>query len=432
MTESALERSFEPQPEPTPAGRRDTVLLLSQSPEWVAIARLARDHGHLVLEARNVFEALTHVREAAPDLVLLPGNPTGFELLDRLRGDERGSGVSAIVLTVRTTSTRSRRRSTAARTTSCRTTPTRSSSARASGLGSSDGRSRAPTCSATRSPAPIPRRASRSCSSWRSSAWGAWSVRHRSPTSRSTSCRCRERARSARARRDRRRGRRHRPGGRPEARRDRFLERAPRAPASGHAGARRGDEVEQARSQALRPRFSVDGAEVRLTPVVGFVDVVPGVDAEAVQSRAWVATMHAAEQLDLHATRWNRRLEPATSPARGNRLLRWLDRHRTFLQVGAQQLACLGVPLLLYWLFARPGWTSPGASPRRRDRARADRASHLDRVHRGVPAGTPRRGRELSPATAIVAFLPDEADTIVETVEAVLAQDYDELQVILA
>jgi DNA-binding response OmpR family regulator len=65
------------------------------------VARLAREHGYLVLEARNIVEALSHLQEAAPDLVLLPGDPRGFELLDRLRSNDGSSGVSAIVLTRR-------------------------------------------------------------------------------------------------------------------------------------------------------------------------------------------------------------------------------------------------------------------------------------------------------------------------------------------
>src|SRR5688572_20697851 len=96
MTESAALDRVEQEPAPQ-ATRRDTVLVLAQGPEWSAIARLARTHGYLVLEARSIFEALGHVGEARPDLVMLPGDPQGFELLDRLR---RGaSGVSAIVLT---------------------------------------------------------------------------------------------------------------------------------------------------------------------------------------------------------------------------------------------------------------------------------------------------------------------------------------------
>ena len=49
------------------------------------------------------------------------------------------------------------------------------------------------------------------------------------------------------------------------------------------------------------------------------------------------------------------------------------------------------------------------------------------------PKTPPDEAESYPPATAIIpAYLPNEADTIVETVEAVLEQDYDELQVILA
>ena len=116
-------------------------------------------------------------------------------------------------------------------------------------------------------------------------------------------------------------------------------------------------------SQRLLPKVGggrvaaveVNGGEVRLTPVIGFTNVARGLDAEGVQTRAWDATMHAADQLDLHAKRWTRRLEVATSQGPGNRCVRWLDRRRTPFQVIAQQLACLGVPLLLYWLLDRAG-----------------------------------------------------------------------------
>jgi hypothetical protein len=39
----------------------------------------------------------------------------------------------------------------------------------------------------------------------------------------------------------------------------------------------------------------VEGAAVQLTPLVGLVDVTRGLDADEAQSRAMVATMHAAE-----------------------------------------------------------------------------------------------------------------------------------------
>jgi DNA-binding response OmpR family regulator len=81
-------------------GRRDTVLVLAaRGPERDALARLAREQGHVVLEARGVQEALSLVRKAGPDLVLLRGDARGLEFLDCLRGDADGTGVSAIVLT---------------------------------------------------------------------------------------------------------------------------------------------------------------------------------------------------------------------------------------------------------------------------------------------------------------------------------------------
>ena len=256
MTESALERGFEPQPESTQPGRRDTVLLLAQSPEWVAIARLARDHGHLVLEARNVFEALTHMRDAAPDLVLLPGDASGFELLDRLRGEEGGSGVSAIVLT-RSDDLRAliggvrprRRRRRVVRRGSRRARrahpgPARAARRPASGDAARPGHRR------------VHRGEPRAHAQARDRARGARRASGvvRLPRVPRAAGR-RERARPARTRRDPCGDRRHRGGRRAQARRDRLLARAPRAPAPGHAGERRRDEAEPPRPQAVRPHL---------------------------------------------------------------------------------------------------------------------------------------------------------------------------------
>jgi cellulose synthase/poly-beta-1,6-N-acetylglucosamine synthase-like glycosyltransferase len=169
---------------------------------------------------------------------------------------------------------------------------------------------------------------------------------------------------------------------------------------------------------------------------VGFAEVKRGSDPDAVQSHAWVATMHAADQLDLHAVRWNRRLEPESSTARGGRFLRWVDRRRTTLQVVAQQLACLGVPLLLYWLLDRAGVDFTGKIYLAVVIALAVTSSLI--WVECLAAYRPRRPPDdvvegYPPASAIIpAYLPNEADTIVETVEAVLAQDYEQLQVILA
>jgi HAMP domain-containing protein len=146
--------------------------------------------------------------------------------------------------------------------------------------------------------------------------------------------------------------------------------------------------------------------------------------------------MHAADQLDLHATRWSRHLERGASSARGGPVRRWLDRRRTVLQVVGQQLACLGVPLLLYWLLDRAGVDVTGTLYLAVVAALA--LTSLAIWVECIAAFRPRRPpahpvNGYPPATAIIpAYLPNEADTIVETVEAVLAQDYDDLQIILA
>jgi cellulose synthase/poly-beta-1,6-N-acetylglucosamine synthase-like glycosyltransferase/GGDEF domain-containing protein len=435
MTESAaLDRALEQEQAPETT-RRDTVLVLAQGPEWSAIARLARTHGYLVLEARSIFEALGHVGEARPDLVLVPGDPQGFELLDRLR---RGaSGVSAIVLT---------------RAGDLKTL------VEAFEHGADDvvPYEADPGELGARIRARLERRAVPRTEMLRDPVTGAYTEE-----SLATMLRL-EIERVGRVERPAsfaflafhelpvvasELGQRARDailaevvdiveadGRKLDAvgfARDHLALLLPDTPA-------RGAEVRLSRlvRTLYDHTFVVEGAAVQLTPVVGYVDVSRGVDADEVQSRAWVATMHAADQLDLHATRWNRHLEPTTSAARGNRFVRWLDRKRTLLQVVAQQLACLGAPLALYWLLDRAGLDVTGKIYLAVVIALA--LTSLVIWIECIAAFRPRRPPETTiesypPASAIIpAYLPNEAATIVESVEAVLAQDYDDLQVILA
>jgi cellulose synthase/poly-beta-1,6-N-acetylglucosamine synthase-like glycosyltransferase/CheY-like chemotaxis protein len=438
MTEpAAVERDFAPQPpEFAQRARRDTVLVLAQGPEWEAVARLARGHGYLVLEARSIFEALAHMREAAPDLVLLPGDPHGFEVLDRLRAGG-SSTVSAIVLT-------------------------RSDDLKALVEAFDRGADDVipydadPGELGARIRARLERRALPRAEMLHDPVTGAFTE-----DSLATMLRL-EIERVGRVERpasfaylafhelpvvESELGQRARDailaevvdiveadGRKLDAvgfSRGHLALLLPDTPARG-AEARLSRLVRKLYDHT----FVVEGGEVRLTPVVGFADVARGVDADTVQSRAWVATMHAADQLDLHATRWSRHLEPATSQARGGRLVSWLDRRRTMLQVVGQQLACVGAPVLLYWLLERAGVDVTGKIYLAVVIALA-LTSLLIWVE-CLAAFRPRtppddRVESYPPASAIIpAYLPNEADTIVETVEAVLAQDYDELQVILA
>jgi cellulose synthase/poly-beta-1,6-N-acetylglucosamine synthase-like glycosyltransferase/DNA-binding response OmpR family regulator len=437
MSESAaLDRALEQEQDAPEPRRRDTVLVLAQGPEWNAIARLARTRGYLVLDAASIFEALAHMREARPDLVLLPGDPQGFELLDRLRSGGSGT-VSAIVLT---------------RAGDLKTLVD------AFDRGADDvvAYDADPAELGARIQARLERRAVPRTEMLRDPVTNAYTEEslatmlrleiervgrverpvsfaflafHELPV---VASELGQRARDAilaevvdLVEAD---GRKLDAVG---FARDHLALLLPDTPA-------RGAEVRLSRlvRKLYDHTFVVEGASVQLTPVVGFVDVTRGLDADEVQSRAWVATMHAADQLDLHATRWNRHLESATSPARGNRLVRWLDRRRTTLQVVAQQLACLGGPLLLYLLLARAGVDFTGTLYLAVVIALA--FTSLVIWIECLAAFRPRRPPEspiesYPPGSAIIpAYLPNEAATIVESVEAVLDQDYDDLQVILA
>jgi cellulose synthase/poly-beta-1,6-N-acetylglucosamine synthase-like glycosyltransferase/GGDEF domain-containing protein len=436
MTEPAAVGRVVPEPpEFAPPARRDTVLLLAEGPEWEAVARLARGHGYLVLEARSIFEALSHLNEAAPDLVLVPGDSRGFELLDRLRGGG-SNAVSAMVLT---------------------RADDMKALVEAFDRGADDviAYDADPVELGARIRARLERRAVPRTEMLRDPVTRAY-------TEESLAMMLRLEIERV--------GRVDRPASFAylafhelpvveselgQRVRDRILAEVVDIV---EADGRKLDVVGLSRGQLalLLPdtpargadvrlsrlvrrlydhTFSVDGIEVRLTPVVGFTDVARGLDAEGVQTRAWDATMHAADQLDLHAKRWTRQLETAGQGA-GNRFVRWLDRRRTTLQVVAQQLACLGVPLLLYWLLDRAGVDVTGTVYLVVVVALALTAlaiwiECLAAFRPRTPPDEP--AASYPPASAIVpAYLPNEKDTIVETVEAVLAQDYDELQVILA
>jgi cellulose synthase/poly-beta-1,6-N-acetylglucosamine synthase-like glycosyltransferase len=158
--------------------------------------------------------------------------------------------------------------------------------------------------------------------------------------------------------------------------------------------------------------------------------------SDAVEERAWTALMHSAEQLDLYPTEWRAHLEGADAATRGGVVRRFLARHRTALQVVATQLACFGIPLLWYVAMNRMGIDVTGSVYLVVVVALALTSltlwvECLSALRPKQPPDHP--AHPYPPASAIIAaYLPNEADTIVETVEAFLEQDYEPLQIILA
>ena len=175
----------------------------------------------------------------------------------------------------------------------------------------------------------------------------------------------------------------------------------------------------------------VAGTIVRITPIIGYAASEPGLSVNGLEERAWLAMMQQAEQLDLYPTRWT----PALSGGSTKGLRRAVGWIRTPLQVVLQQLLCLLLPLGVYEGLDRVGidisrfvyfilvvslaltaaaiWMEGFAALRRPE--------------------LPDEPETLPPASAVIAaYLPNEAETVVETVEAFLLQDYPDLQVILA
>ncbi|HSF61063.1 MAG TPA: glycosyltransferase [Gaiellaceae bacterium] len=176
------------------------------------------------------------------------------------------------------------------------------------------------------------------------------------------------------------------------------------------------------------------GEPVSVTPIIGYTRAERGLTREALEERAWVAMMHQAEQLDLHPTVWKRSLSP-THAKRSRRPLSALQRAVTPAQIVVQQLLCLFVPFAAYWAFDSLGFDISSTAylvivVALGITALAIWAEGIAALRRPRPPAEPA---VLPTATAVVAaYLPNEAETVMETVESLLAQDYPELQVILA
>jgi len=193
--------------------------------------------------------------------------------------------------------------------------------------------------------------------------------------------------------------------------------------------------LERLSRKLYEQEFTVGGERRRFTPSLGYAASAPGVDADELENRAWTALMHATEQLDLYPARWRPELSrPANAESSG--LRERLQRLRTPLQVAFQQLLCFGIPLLFY--IAMDGLGIDVTGPVYLAVVTALALTALAIVAESIAAlrqvePPPLDDRAPPPATAIIAaYLPNEAETVVETVETFLRQNYPDLQIVLA
>lgn len=183
---------------------------------------------------------------------------------------------------------------------------------------------------------------------------------------------------------------------------------------------------------AIHP-FTAAGQRVHLTPVSGFVELEPGDTIELLYEQAEDALARAALHLDLepvrhrgsHVRKLGERLFAACPP-------KW----RSPLQVTLVHAAGLGIPFMFYVAMATLGIKIVAVAYYMVAAALLGTALSIwiEAIAAMRETKVPPVDGPAPPASAIVAaYLPNEAATIVETIEAFLRVDYPgELQIILA
>ena len=205
----------------------------------------------------------------------------------------------------------------------------------------------------------------------------------------------------------------------------------------------RGAEVRLRRLHQLivRQAFQVNGASLRLTPVTGYAAYGPGTTAELLRDQVMTALDHAAIRLDLEPIRYDEAMgirnpdklaHEAESGSRGG----LVEALRLAGQIGLVHLVGVVLPFVAYVLLAKAGidivpFVYLGVVVTLVVTAFLIWLEGLSSLRVIDP---PEIEGPAPPATGIIAaYLPNEAATIVETVEAFLRTDYPgEFQVILA
>lgn len=188
----------------------------------------------------------------------------------------------------------------------------------------------------------------------------------------------------------------------------------------------------------VRTALTAEGEHLHFTPTIGFVPFGGGEDPEQLEREAAAALAHAASHLDIRSARFAPdMLAAAEAEARRRRGAALRARLGTPAQIAATQLLGLVLPFFVYW-----GLDAAGLDitwPLYLIVVAALLMTALTIWLEGFlalrrPAPPDEPGAPYPTATAIIAaYLPNEAATIHDTIDAFLAQDYPAgLQVMLA
>jgi len=184
--------------------------------------------------------------------------------------------------------------------------------------------------------------------------------------------------------------------------------------------------------------YAVSGDKVTITPHVGLaaLSLASGDDARVAYHRAQTASVVAASQLDLQAVVWEPEFDAHPEPPAPSWRARWWSRVATPFQILATFILGTVGPFFIYQALFRLGIDVSGPLYILIVIALALTGAiiwiegfyALRPIEPPIEASAPP-----PPATAIIAaYLPNEAATILETVESFLRVDYPDLQVIVA
>jgi cellulose synthase/poly-beta-1,6-N-acetylglucosamine synthase-like glycosyltransferase len=198
------------------------------------------------------------------------------------------------------------------------------------------------------------------------------------------------------------------------------------------------NRLQQLSLRIARNRLIVSGEYLRLTPVIGWATFSQAASGRELRQQATLAIIDAGLHLDLLPVRFSPSLITAgKSPAPPrDRLLLSVERLASPLQIGFTLAVLLSLPFIIYTLVWRIGFdlttvTYPLMAAALAGTAIALWVESLAAI--GAARG-PKACGSPPPATAIVvAYLPNETATIVDTITDILLQEYPaDLQVILA
>jgi CheY-like chemotaxis protein/cellulose synthase/poly-beta-1,6-N-acetylglucosamine synthase-like glycosyltransferase len=191
----------------------------------------------------------------------------------------------------------------------------------------------------------------------------------------------------------------------------------------------------------IRQAFEIGKETVRLTPVSGYLGFNPGVQADHLETLALTALDHAAIRLDLEPVRYSQSMgvrDPETGAvanAEESKKLR-MERLRLLAQIGGVHAVGVIAPFFLYVLLHSIGINIVPVAYLLVVAALVVTAGLIwiegyAALQVRIP---PEPEGEPPPVSAVIAaYLPNEAATVIDTVEAFLRMDYPgEFEVILA